>query len=447
MNEVARFEEFSYQYPESGAGALKQITLLLGRELTFVTGSSGSGKTTLLRSLNGLVPHFHGGQAGGRAWILGQDLQLASTRRLARQVAMVFQEPEAQFVLATVVREVAFGPENLGLPLTEIQDRVESALGAMGILELGHRPIATLSGGQRQRVALASALAMQPQLLVLDEPTSQLDDVGVASLRRECLRRIELGLAVVVAEHRPGRLETPGARRLELVQGSLVTWGRSESALSPVVSRPPHAPGPLVWELSQLTVGHQEPVASGISLGCRQGEVLCLTGINGSGKTTLLRTAAGLLPPLSGSLFRRAGRCAYLPQEPGGVLHQASLLDEVRQTIRWLNLDCGPWSILDEFELGSLAASDPRDLSTGQRQRAALAAVLVGDPQMVFLDEPTRGADANSRRLLLRALDRLARAGSAVLVATSDTAFAQELGDRVYELVNGQLQERRDLVA
>ncbi|MGH7704380.1 MAG: energy-coupling factor ABC transporter ATP-binding protein, partial [Candidatus Dormibacteria bacterium] len=178
MTAVARFSEFGYRYPEGERAALRGITLELGSGLTLLEGASGSGKTTLLRSLNGLVPHFHGGQAWGRAEVLGHDLRLSTTRRLSREVAMVFQEPESQFVLATVDREVAFGPENLGLAPAKIQERVGAALEAMGIAELWGRRLTTLSGGQRQRVALAAALAMRPRLLVLDEPTSQLDDCG-----------------------------------------------------------------------------------------------------------------------------------------------------------------------------------------------------------------------------------------------------------------------------
>jgi len=447
VTEFAQFEEFGYCYPESERFSLDQITFQLGAGLTLLNGPSGSGKTTLLRCLNGLVPHFHGGQARGRAWVLDQDLRLTSTRRLAREVAMVFQEPESQFVLATVRREVAFGPENLGLPANEIADRVAVALQSMGIPELAERRIATLSGGQRQRVALAAALAMRPRLLVLDEPTSQLDDLGAGALQLECQRLASQGRAVVVAEHRPWRVEAPGSRHLELNQGSITATGGSRRAPASVGARPPRSLGPSAWEVSELTVGHQAPVATSINLDCHQGEVLCLTGPNGSGKTTLLRTVAGLLRPLSGSVQRRPGRCAYLPQEPGGVLHQASLVEEVSQTIRWLRLDCSPWPILEDFQLSSLAGKDPRDLSTGQRQRAALAAVLVGGPEMVFLDEPTRGADPTSRQLLQRVLDRLAGEGSAILVATSDTQLAQQIGDRVQELASGQLRERSQRAA
>ncbi|HEY6537467.1 MAG TPA: ATP-binding cassette domain-containing protein [Candidatus Dormibacteraeota bacterium] len=441
MSSPARFENFGYRYPETDGLALSGLSLELGSGLTLLGGVSGSGKTTFLRSLNGLVPHFHGGQATGRAWILGHDLRTATTRRLAREVAMVFQEPESQFVLDRVRREVAFGPENLGLPPSTIADRVDEALQAMEVSALAERQISTLSGGQRQRVALAGALAMRPSLLALDEPTSQLDDSGARALQAACERLAAGGLAVVVAEHRPWRVESAGSRRLELDRGRLVPLsqaGWSPAALPP---RSPRPPGATAWELTDVTIGHGEPIASGINLACAAGEVVCLTGPNGSGKTTLLRTASGLRPPLSGRVVRRSGRAAYLPQEPGGVLHQATVLDEVQQTIRWLKLDSQPGPILAEFQLSGLAGRDPRDLSTGQRQRAALAAVLVGRPDLVFLDEPTRGADPGSRALLIRVLERLASQGAAVLIATSDTDLAHQIGDRVYELRQGRLRE------
>ena len=440
MTELARYADFSYRYPGGEAASLNRLTLRLDDGLTLVTGRSGSGKTTLLRSLNGLVPHFHGGTAGGSATVLGHDLRTTTTRQLAREVALVFQEPEAQFVLATVRREVAFGPENLGLPASAIGRRVDTALEAMGIAALSRRRISTLSGGQRQRVALAAALAMTPRLLVLDEPTSQLDAGGAEALRRECERLAGAGVSVVVAEHRPWRVASVGARWLELSGGSLLSTEEAGKPPPAPARRKPRSAGPQAWELAGAAIGHDEPVLDGIDLECAQGQVLCLTGPNGSGKTSLLRTAAGLLQPLAGSLTRRQGRSAYLPQEPGAVLHMPSLLDEVGQTIRWLRLGCGPRPILEQFGLGELAGCDPRDLSTGQRQRAALAAVLVGEPEMVFLDEPTRGADADSRRRLVEAVDRLAAAGSAVLLATSDAEFAREVGDTILELADGGLR-------
>ena len=214
-----------------------------------------------------------------------------------------------------------------------------------------------------------------------------------------------------------------------LRQGRLVAGGPGPLL---TVRRPrAESLGEFAFEATNLVVGHGEPVLEGIDVRCRGGEVLAVTGANGSGKTTLLRTLAGLLPPLSGQLRRRPGRRAYLPQEPGALLHQATVRAEVLQTIRWMRLDCSTEPIIRDFGLVELAGEDPRDLSTGQRQRAALAAILVGDPTMVFLDEPTRAADQPSHRALVDAIDRLAARGAAVLIATSDRQFAQQIGDSV----------------
>lgn len=439
MTRLARYRGFSYQYPESPKLSLSQLELELPSGFSLLTGSSGGGKTTLLRSLNGLVPHFHGGSYRGSAEVLGHDLLATKPRQLAREVAMVFQEPESQFVMATVEREVAFGPENLGLSTSEIRSRVGTSLEALGISDLRQRRIHELSGGQRQRVALAAAVAMGPRLLLLDEPTSQLDRPGTEALRQECQRLLGTGLALVVAEQRPWRLGGLGASSFQIEEGR-VRAGEPPRRAPITRPQPQAATGELAWEVSGLAVGYREPLLEGVTLGCHLGQVICLTGLNGSGKTTLLRTIAGLLPPLGGTVERRPGRAAYLPQDPGAVLHQASLLAEVRQTIRWMELPCQPEPILEQFSLGELAGTDPRDLSTGQRQRAALAAILVGQPEMVFLDEPTRGSDQPSRQALSDVIGQLVGWGSAVLVATSDLEFAQEIGDLVLAIDQGRIQ-------
>src|SRR5205807_9082127 len=179
---------------------------------------SGGGKSTLLRVLNGLVPHFHGGRIAGFAQVDGCDVRTTPTRRLARSVGFVFQDPELQTVYGVVDREVAFGLENLAVPSSEIPARVEEALGQAGILHLAGRRVATLSGGERQRVALASALALRPRLVVLDEPTSQLDPDGAALLLGSVRRLVAEGRCVVIAEHRLDHL-VPDATGLYEVRG------------------------------------------------------------------------------------------------------------------------------------------------------------------------------------------------------------------------------------
>ena len=176
-----------------------------------------------------------------------------------------------------------------------------------------------------------------------------------------------------------------------------------------------------------------------VSFECAQGEVLALVGANGAGKTTLLRTIAGLVPPLAGQVERRPGRVAYLPQEPGLLLHRHSVRAEVEQTLRWSKVDGPTDEVLDLLGLRALADRDPRDLSGGQRQRAALAVVLAGRPALALLDEPTRGMDAAARASLAAALRRLAEGGAAVVAATHDLELARELRGRVLRIEDGAL--------
>ncbi|MGH9068869.1 MAG: ABC transporter ATP-binding protein, partial [Acidimicrobiales bacterium] len=220
----AVLDHLSYTYPawsDRPAPALSGVDLELGPGMTLLAGDSGAGKSTLLRVLNGLVPHFHGGHIAGRATVAGLDVLSTPTRQLARHVGFVFQDPEVGFVRGTVAREVAFGLENLGLPAGQIHVQVGEALEAVGIPFLAGRRLSTLSGGEAQRVALAAALAGAPELIVLDEPTSQLDDPGAAALAAVLGRLASAGHAVVVAEHRLGRLGT-ASRVVVVVAGGTV---------------------------------------------------------------------------------------------------------------------------------------------------------------------------------------------------------------------------------
>ncbi len=200
----------------------------------------------------------------------------------------------------------------------------------------------------------------------------------------------------------------------------------------------PRGNGPAAWALEAATVGVAgRALLEDVELAGGAGEIVLVTGANGSGKTTLLRTIAGLLPALSGRVERKPGRVAYLPQEPGVLLHRQSVRREIEQTLRWTRAAGGAEPVLDLLGLGDLADSDPRDLSVGQRQRAALAAVLAGRPALAVLDEPTRGMDAAARRSLAAALLRLAEEGAAVVLATHDAPLARELPGRVLELRDG----------
>ncbi|HXM54362.1 MAG TPA: ABC transporter ATP-binding protein, partial [Candidatus Dormibacteraeota bacterium] len=337
---VATLAGLTYWYPGAGSPALAGVELEVGPGLTVVAGPSGGGKSTLLRVFNGLVPHFHGGRIAGVARVAGLDVVTTPTRRLAREVGFVFQDPEMQTVYGVVEREVAFGAENLAVPEAELRPRVAEALEAVGAAALAGRRVATLSGGERQRVALASALAVRPRLLVLDEPASQLDREGGALLLAACGELAAAGRAIVIAEHRLERL-LPAAERLVLVEGGRVTAG-APAALAARLPSPPAivrlglrlgwAPPPLspegvvpppllplrapardvgadAWSLRGVAAGPAGvSLLRDVDLAGAGGQTVVLMGPNGAGKTTLLRVLAGLLAPVAGRVERRPGR-------------------------------------------------------------------------------------------------------------------------------------------
>ncbi|HEV3233985.1 MAG TPA: ATP-binding cassette domain-containing protein [Candidatus Dormibacteraeota bacterium] len=479
---IASFQDLTYHYADSKVPALAGINVDLEPGLTIVAGDSGSGKSSLLRVLNGLIPHFHGGRIRGDAVVCGSSVLTARTRHLARNVGFVFQDPESQFVYGTVEREVAFGPENLGLPRAEIGARVEEVLAALGITHLRRRAIATLSGGERQRVALASALAMRPAILALDEPTSQLDPSGAAAFLSAILELAAGGASLAVTEHRLSRL-LPAADHMVLMNSGAVRANGPPRSLASQLSHPPQvvelgrrlgwrppaltiaeamlvapvlaraperapaARGSVIWEVQDLCLRHYDQVVlEGASLAGHAGEVVVLMGDNGSGKTTLLRALAGLHPPAAGSVDRELGergRVSYLPQDPTALLHHPTVRAELDFTLsragfRGTEAQAASDAILGALGLSDLASRYPRDLSGGERQRAAIGAILAGSPKLALLDEPTRGMDGSAREALAALVRQLRAAGSSVVLATHDSELAADLADRVVRLDGGR---------
>ncbi len=443
---IARVDHLTYWYPQSAQPALDGVDLVIEDGVTVVVGPSGGGKSTLLRVLNGLVPHFHGGRIKGSAEVAGQNIIQTPTRQLARTVGFVFQDPELQAVYDTVEHEVAFGLENIGVDPRHMRARIEEALNDAGAAHLINRKINTLSGGERQRIALASSLAMRPKMVVLDEPTSQLDPDGAALVLAAATRLKEQGRAVVISEHRLERL-LPLAQQLIVVEGANATTTDPQKWTSPSIApAPPRTTtsGTEAWSLINVTAGFGNGVVlDQINLVGRHGEVVALSGPNGGGKTTLLRLISGLLPPLRGHVDRSPGRIAYLPQNPTALLHRPTVRDEVELTLERSQEVERPEQILLELGLIHVAGRYPRDLSCGERQRAALAAVLPGHPGLILLDEPTRGMDTQARGALVSAVARLRDQGSAIVLATHDVKLRDALADRVIEVNRGTVSEQR----
>lgn len=451
---VASVEALSFWPGRAEHPALDEVSLEISAgEVVLLQGPSGGGKSTLLRALAGLVPHFHGGRFAGRVVVGGHDTRRASPARLATVVGSVFQDPETQAVRATVCRDVAFGLENLGVATEQIPGRVRQSLARVAAEHLHDRAIGTLSGGERQRVAIAGALAMRPRLLLLDEPTSQLDDAGVAALQRTIAGLAASGVAVVVAEHHADRMAPIADRTVRLDTGRLGGCGTPVDA-----GTPSGCAGRELLRIEGVEARYGEcAVLTRAALSLASGTITALHGPNGSGKSTLARVIAGLHSAHLGRVIvdgqdvtsqpaeTRAAVIGFLPQDAGRWLLRESVGDELafaawRRSVG--ERQSRVQALMAELDLTALAAHNPLDLSVGERERVALAAVLVADPRVIVLDEPSRGMDPARRVLLADALRRRVACGAAVLIATHDGAFARAIADRHIEIVEGRLVEQ-----
>lgn len=470
-----------FAYPD-GPPALIDVDLAVAAgSVALVIGSSGSGKSTLLRTVNGLVPHTSGGRFRGEVLTFGRSTRDHRPRDLADVVGFVHQDPEAQFVVDHVEADIAFALESLGADATTMRRRVEEVLDALGIAHLRDRSPGTLSGGERQRCAVAGALAAAPSVLVLDEPTSQLDPQGADDVLAAVVRlNTDLGTTVVLAEHRLERAAPPADVAVVVDGGRVHTVGSPAEVVAGYEGAPAvahlgrllgWAPPPLTVREARAMARRQPPVlgspvsesrgAAGavlaaaveiavelggrrvlrdVSLTVREGEVIALLGRNGSGKTTLLRALGGLAPVAAGEVVRDA-TVAYIPQDPNSLLLSPTVEREVAETLRLLGRpDRGAVSQwLTRLGLSSVAGRHPRSLSAGERQRVAIAAVAVGGPRVLLLDEPTRGIDARSRDALEIALREHAAEAGAAILATHDVELAARCANTVVVLGDGDV--------
>jgi energy-coupling factor transporter ATP-binding protein EcfA2 len=480
-------DALTYSYPRSPQPALADISLQVAPgEFALLAGRSASGKSTLLKAACGLVPHFHGGEIEGAVSVADLDAISSGPGELAAAVGYVAQDPETQIVSTTVAAEIELPLELRGDSPASRARAVEEVALALAIPHLLDRTVDTLSGGELQRVALAAALVTRPRLVLLDEPTSQLDPVAGDELIW-LLRRLneEWGVAVLLAEHRLERclaaadrviamdagrvsfdgppadflawshvsdpaLTTPAARLFSLAGIAPLPTGVRQARQALAGQRSPLRPGRSSEQTATLAASpalratslwvelargdETRDVLRGMDLTLRRGERVALMGRNGAGKSTLLRTAAGLVEPVRGKIETPAGT-ALLTQNPSDYLIRERVGDE-------LPGDAG-LAALRVVGLEHAVDADPRDLSGGERQRLALAIALAGQmegeelPGLVALDEPTRGMDRNRKVELVGLIGDLAQRGAGVVVATHDVEFASEFAERVVLLGNG----------
>ena len=463
---MIRFEDVSYTYPFSDAPAVRDVNFRVrAGELVLVSGQSGCGKTTLMRLANGLCPGYFRGKLKGRVLVDGKDTALMPLRDVSRLVGTLFQDPEQQFFALGVEDELAFVHEWRGRSAEDTRERVRRAAESFGLSSVLHNSIHELSEGQKQKVGLASILSQEPRVLVLDEPTANLDPESTADLACRLRALKESGMAILVVDHRLYWLEGVADRVIVMKKGEICAMGafsllEDEGLRHNCGLRDCHVedvrralPEPLPQEGSEegaesglrvegLTFAYRgrknvfEKAEFSLSPG-----VTALIGDNGVGKTTLARLLTGLNRAQEGRFFIRGrqlaarellGRVGIVLQNADHQLHMKTVTQELEVCLELagrLKTDAGKdggardfsvRELLELFGLEALAGRHPQSLSGGEKQRLVIACAFAKKPDVLILDEPTSGLDGANMLRIARALELLAERGACVLVITHD---------------------------
>ncbi len=484
---MIKIRDLSFWYPDQDRPSLEQIDLQVpAGEFLVIAGSSGCGKTTLLNCLNGIIPHLLTGRTEGAVAVDGQLVAETPVHKLALKVGTLLQNPETQFFTLTVQDEVAFGLENLGFPPPLIRERVAAALASVGMHGREHSFLGELSGGQKQRVAIASVLAMQPQVLLFDEPTADLDAPGkkiVAGLLKKLQQ--DRQATIIVAEHDLSAVGPLADRLVIMNEGKIVAddspgrvLGEKSRQLQELGLRVPGLPGeirPRQERLKPAAPGSTGPntgsvvlqvdsvsykykngrqALTGVSLELKAGEFLAVAGQNGSGKSTLAYLLAGFYRPQQGRItvggrpysqlkaVEMAQRIGLLFQNPDNQLFCATVEEEVRFGLNNFNLAEKKEAmarLLNKLGLSSLSGRHPQAISRGQRQRVALAAVLALQPAVLVLDEPSTGQDWAHLQSMMNLLEELRQGGTGILVISHNWEAMTGYADRMIVLEQGQV--------
>jgi len=475
--ETYRISNLTFTYPNRAAPALDNINLTLAQgDFCVLCGHSGGGKTTLLRHLKpAIMPH---GTREGEILFNGTPVNDLAPRDAAAKIGYVSQNIENQIVTDKVWHELAFGLESLGLPTPQIRLRTAETACFLGMQAWFERDTHTLSGGQKQRLILGSILTMHPDVLILDEPTSQLDPIAAEELFT-LLAKInrELGVTVILTEHRPeeafplankiivldngciiyedtprnaprnilGILPTPmrifhgigasGTCPVTIKEGRKWLKTQTLKPIPPVQEPPPVAPALILRDIYFKYEKNAPDVLTGVSFTANKGEITALLGGNGTGKSTTLAIAMGLYKPRRGKITAH-GKITMLPQNPTTLFIGKTVQEDLHEMTQ--NLD-ELEHIVRQCRLQHLLDIHPYDLSGGEQQRTALAKVLLTRPQILLLDEPTQGLDTAYKQNFAEILRSLANTGVAIVLVSHDIEFCAEYADRCALFFNGSI--------
>ena len=439
----------SFAYPGADAAVLEGLDWSVPQgAFALLVGGTGSGKSTLLSLLKPEIAPT--GDLAGELRVLGEGVASMDVRASAERVGYVFQDPENQIVCETVWHEMAFGLENLGLARDEMRRRVAETSYFFGLEDWLHRDTDTLSGGRKQLLSLAAVLALRPRVLLLDEPTSQLDPVAEKNFLHALFRvNRELGCTVVVATHQPRPMLEYATRAYRIEGGrvrevaDLASLGGREGLLALDSCQPAQGAAPGAAAIREGWFRYDRAsgwVLRGLDVAFSAGAVHAIVGGNGCGKSTMLSVLAKTAKLQRGRMMRGAASAALLPQNPKALLVAETVRDELMEWASTCGYDeAAVQEQAARLGLVGLDARHPYDLSGGQRQLLALAKLLLIGPELLLLDEPTKGLDLASRRIIARALRDHAQAGGTVIMATHDLDFAEQVANNIAMMFDGEI--------
>lgn len=503
--EILSIKDLTFSYPNKENFALKNVNLSINSgDFVVVCGQSGSGKTTLLRMLKKeIAPH---GEKQGAVYYKGEDVEKLDDKISAQKIGFVFQKPDQQIVTDKVWHELAFGLESLGYDSDYIRLRVGEMANYFGITSLFRKKTTELSGGQKQLMNLASVMAMSPDVIILDEPTSQLDPI-TANDFITTLKKIndELGLTVIIIEHRLQEVFPIADNVAVMEDGKVICYDTPRNVCEKLSNHPMSQGFPSavrIWQKSgskgecpltvkegrnfinlnfserklplRNTIPNTEDIItlkdvffryekggndilSGTNLSIKKGEHFCILGGNGSGKTTTLKILAGLLKPYRGKViidnnkmtkkttadFNRLG-VAMLPQNPESVFLKSRVIDDYTELCKIKGIEKSDYedkinSVAEKLGIKDLLENHPYDLSGGEIQKCALGKVLISEPKILLLDEPTKGVDAYSKLSLSKILQEIKSEGVTIITVTHDVEFASIVADRCGLFFDGEV--------
>lgn len=503
--EILSIKDLTFSYPNKENFALQNVNLSINSgDFVVVCGQSGSGKTTLLRMLKKEIAPY--GEKQGAVYYKGEDVEKLDDKISAQKIGFVFQKPDQQIVTDKVWHELAFGLESLGYDSDYIRLRVGEMANYFGITSLFRKKTTELSGGQKQLMNLASVMAMSPDVIILDEPTSQLDPI-TANDFITTLKKIndELGLTVIIIEHRLQEVFPIADKVAVMEDGKVICYDTPRNVCEKLSNHPMSQGFPSavrIWQKSgskgecpltvkegrnfinsnfserklplRNTIPNTEDIItlkdvffryekggndilSGTNLSIKKGEHFCILGGNGSGKTTTLKILAGLLKPYRGKViidnnkmtkkttadFNRLG-VAMLPQNPESVFLKSRVIDDYTELCKIKGIEKSAYedkinSVAEKLDIKDLLENHPYDLSGGEIQKCALGKVLISEPKILLLDEPTKGVDAYSKLSLSKILQEIKSDGVTIITVTHDVEFASIVADRCGLFFDGEV--------